>query len=268
MKKLATLAVIFAALFSACKEMDYKAAIEQEEKAFFDLYNTTVADSSMPEDKQDSVISVAYDRMKSVIYDIATKALSKHNDDSLAVDMVLNIAGYELTDNENIIRIIDALGPNAASNEQIVAIRSNIEVVQKTAEGKGFIDFSVKQPDGSTRSLSDYAGCGKYCIVDFWASWCGPCRREIPYLQKAWEKYAKKGLEMVSVAVWDKPEDSVAAAQECGIQWNQILDAGNVPTDLYGVTGIPFIMLIGPDGTILARDLRGDDIAATVGKYL
>ena len=73
---------------------------------------------------------------------------------------------------------------------------------------------------------------------------------------------------MLSVAVWDKPEATVEAAAEHGVTWNQIINAQKVPTDLYGIDGIPHILLIGPDGVILKRNLRGEDIEATVAQYV
>ena len=73
---------------------------------------------------------------------------------------------------------------------------------------------------------------------------------------------------MLSVAVWDNPENTKAAAVEHGVVWNQIINAQRIPTDLYGIQGIPQIMLFGPDGTILRRDLRGDAIEAAVKEAL
>ena len=73
---------------------------------------------------------------------------------------------------------------------------------------------------------------------------------------------------MLSVAVWDDPEDTKAAAKEHGVVWNQIINAQQIPTDLYGIEGIPHIMLVGPDGTILKRDLRGEAIEEAVSEAL
>ena len=108
----------------------------------------------------------------------------------------------------------------------------------------------------------------KPVLVDFWASWCGPCKAEIPNIKAVYEKYAGEDFDVLSVAVWDKPEDTARAAAELGISWNQIVNAQQIPTDLYGIEGIPHIMLIGPDGIILNRDLRGDLIEVNVSRYV
>ena len=121
-----------------------------------------------------------------------------------------------------------------------------------------FTDFTIEQPDGTKVSLSDYVGKGKYVLVDFWASWCGPCRGEIPNIKELYDKYHAKGLDVLGVAVWDKPEDTQAAIKELGIVWPQIINAQQIPTELYGIQGIPHIILFAPDGTIVARDLRDE----------
>lgn len=80
--------------------------------------------------------------------------------------------------------------------------------MEKTAPGQMFTDFSVKMSNGKTVKLSDYVGKGDYVVLDFFASWCGPCRREMPTLKGIYEKYNGKGLKVVGLAVWDEPADT------------------------------------------------------------
>ena len=138
-----------------------------------------------------------------------------------------------------------------------------------TAEGQKFTDFEVLAEDGSKQRLSDYVGKGKVTLVDFWASWCPPCRAEIPKLQALKSKYGDK-FDVVGIAVWDNPDDSRKAIEELAITWPVIIGTGKLtePTDLYGINAIPHIIIFGPDGTILSRGLLGDALANRLAEAL
>ena len=160
-------------------------------------------------------------------------------------------------------------GKSAQANVQPAAVEAAAPATG-IDEGDLFTDFSIPQPDGSIAKLSDYAGKGKYLLVDFWASWCGPCKREIPNIKAAYDKYHGDKFDVLSVAVWDEPADTKKAAAELGISWNQIINAQKIPTDLYGIDGIPHIILFGPDGTIVKRGeaLRGEGLDAILSELI
>jgi Peroxiredoxin len=147
-------------------------------------------------------------------------------------------------------------------------LESQISVQSTTAEGKPFVDFTIDQEDGSKVSLSDYVGKGKYVLVDFWASWCAPCRAEMPAIASLYNKYKNKNFEVLGVAVWDKVENTKTAINELGLTWPQILDAQTIPTKIYGIDGIPHLILFAPDGTIAARNLRGDQLKAKLAEVM
>ncbi len=132
-----------------------------------------------------------------------------------------------------------------------------------TSVGQKYLDFDI---DG--KKLSDYVGKdGKYLLVDFWASWCGPCIRQTAVIKDIYAKHKDK-LNVLGVAVWDKPEATKRAIEQHELSWDCIINAQNIPTDLYGISGIPCIILISPDGTILSRDKQSDELKADVDKYL
>lgn len=153
------------------------------------------------------------------------------------------------------------------NHPKIIEARKSWEAEIETGDGKKFKDFEAEY-EGKVTKLSDYVGKGKYVLVDFWASWCGPCRAEIPNLIKVYNQYKGDKFEVLGVATWDKPEDTKKAIEQMGIPYPQMLNAQKAGSDAYGITGIPQIILFGPDGTIVKRNLRGEAVEAAVKEAL
>ena len=209
----------------------------------------------------------AADSVMSLARTVSEGLLNDNKDNLLSVAALFNTM-HEYSDAQ-VDSLIQTLGPKVREMEDIRQLENTIKVRLVTGEGQPFKDFTIMQPNGKAVSLSDFAGKGKYILLDFWASWCGPCKREIPAIKAAYDKFHGPDFDIVSVAVWEQSVSaSVDTAKVYGINWNHILDAKDVPTGLYGVDGIPHLLLIGPDGTILKRGLRGEEIAAEIGKYV
>lgn len=162
-----------------------------------------------------------------------------------------------------VIRELIAKYPAFADFKRTQTALAAAEKREATMPGKKFTDFEVTY-NGTTKRLSDYVGKGKYTLVDFWASWCGPCIRETKVIKELYAKYKDQGLDVLGVAVWDKPEDTLRAIKTHQLPWENIINAQTIPTDLYGITGIPCIILFGPDGTIISRGKQDDELRADV----
>ncbi|MBP5504837.1 MAG: AhpC/TSA family protein [Bacteroidales bacterium] len=154
------------------------------------------------------------------------------------------------------------------NDEQVSDMRTTLDAQQATAAGCQYKDIQGTDAAGNPLALSAFVGKGKYVLIDFWASWCGPCRAEIPNLIEVDKAYAKKGVQVIGINVWDKRDAALRAVEQMGMKYPIIFTDDKTPTDDYGISGIPQILLIGPDGTILQRNLRGSGIADAIDKYV
>ncbi len=141
----------------------------------------------------------------------------------------------------------------------------SLKAAERREPGQKFTDFEMPDTTGTVRRLSDYVGQGKYTLVDFWGSWCGPCRAEMPNVRALYEKYHAMGFNVVGVSLDNRRESWLKAIHDMQLPWPQLSDlkAWNcAAANLYGISGIPCTLLIGPDGIIIAQNLRGEDLAA------
>ena len=256
---------------------------EEKVKAFEEAHN------ALMEEYKTMMDSLATDQEKAMEYyenfvekykEFNLKAAKKNADNDVARQVLLNL--YGMIEDAQIEEIIAKMPEEMLQDENVAFIKKGVDARKATAEGSMFVDFTVEHVYGYDRSMdpqplkqevkfSDYVGKGTYVLVDFWSPWCGPCRREVPNIKTVYEQYKDKGLEVLSLAVWEKKPQShtIETAAELGMDWLHINNCGKVPTDIYGVEGIPHLMLIGPDGTILKRGFHGlDGIKAAVAEYI
>ena len=182
----------------------------------------------------------------------------QHKDDAAAIPLLLMLDD-NMTEPEVLLSLINQSCAEVQSHPNVIKVKEKAEAALSQKEGEMFKDFAVEYK-GKTTRLSDYVGRGQYVLADFWASWCGPCRQQIPDLIGLYQQYKEKGLTVLGIAFRDKPEETEQAIRDLGIPYPQIINAQNIPATLYGIDALPHTILFAPDGTIIARNIYGEEL--------
>jgi peroxiredoxin len=193
----------------------------------------------------------------------AIKIFILSNPNSYLSLLALYSVGGPTPDPAELDSLFNGLSPELKNTEAAHVFVNSLNELKHTAVGVTAPDFTQNDENGQPVTLSSFRG--KYVLLDFWASWCGPCREENPNVVKAYDRFKNKNFTILSVSL-DKADGKnswLAAIKNDGLTWTQVSDLkfwSNGAALLYYVTSIPSNFLIDPNGKIIARDLRGQDL--------
>jgi len=215
-------------------------------------------------------------------------AIDKASNPALAMYI---LSYYQTTANQNsyfqlapinddeVYEVVTKVATKFPANKSVVVLKEQLEIQKKKYEeqlaleqqwiGKPAPEIKMQDPSGKTISLSSFKG--KYVLVDFWASWCRPCREENPNVVSAFQKFRDKNFTILGVSLDKNKEAWTKAIMKDGLTWTHISDLQewySPVVSIYGIQGIPFNVLVNPDGNIIAKNLRGPELHEKLAEVL
>lgn len=240
---------------------------EQLEKLYVQYTEYRKAKNTIEQKAVEAKIDSLEEKMNSDVYGnyVKTNAGSP-----LALYALQRFAGYDI-DAAKVEPLFNQLAPAVQSSESGLAFQTKIETAKKLGVGKNAIEFTQNDTLGNPISLSSFKG--KYVLLDFWASWCGPCRAENPNVVKAFSQYKDKGFTILSVSL-DQPgakDKWLKAIHDDNLTWTHVSDLqfwNNAVAKLYGIQAIPASFLLDPQGKIIGKNLRGEELVKKLKEVL
>ncbi len=228
----------------------YKSGQEQENQEYLNIAD------SLWENNRLARIDFLINKMKEDPANIATAYMINRNSYL-----------FELDDLGEVINSIDA---SIQVSEDVKDLNDRLAVLKRVDVGQPVVDFTMEDTAGNPVKLSDQIR-ENYLLVDFWASWCGPCRQENPNIVAIYQDYKDKGFQVFGVSL-DKDRDKwINAIHDDDLNWEHVSDLvgwQNKAAKLYGVRSIPHSVLVSPEGIIIAKNLRGEDLREKVSELL
>ena len=255
---------IFIEYNNLSKSRDIK--LDSLNKAFQLLMETNKMDSK----RMDSLSAIFETPYNSIINQSNILMVDKISKNTNMYSSIMAIQALDPDKYSDLYKSLDAgLSKKFPNDKNVIMFHEVVERMLSTNVGQFAPEISLPSPDGKEIALSSLKG--KLVLIDFWASWCGPCRKEMPNVIKIYSKFKNKGFEIYGVSLDQDKEKWMEAITKDGINWPQVSDLkywDNVAARIYNVQGIPYTVLIDKDGKIIAKNLRGQELEKKIAEVL
>ena len=255
---------IFIEYNNLSKSRDIK--LDSLNKAFQLLMETNKMDSK----RMDSLSAIFEGPYNSIINQSNILMVDKISKNTNMYSSIMAIQALDPDKYSDLYKSLDAgLSKKFPNDKNVIMFHEVVERMLSTNIGQFAPEISLPSPDGKEIALSSLKG--KLVLIDFWASWCGPCRKEMPNVIKIYSKFKNKGFEIYGVSLDQDKEKWMEAITKDGINWPQVSDLkywDNVAARIYNVQGIPYTVLIDKDGKIIAKNLRGQELEKKIAEVL
>ena len=242
-------------------EENIKAITDTEYRALAEKYNNDIPDSLM------SNLEARYDKAIEDYKAFLTKNIEANKDNVIAAFLLMKSGGMLSVEFED-----SFLKNYPYKNLSMLApIYAEIQGEKNKAVGAPLADFEMNDMDGKAHRLSDFVGKGQYTLVDFWASWCGPCRAEMPNVARIYERYKDKGFGIIGISLDEDADSWMTAVQAMDMKWLQLSDLNgwnNEISSSLGIRSIPFTIVVDSNARVLAVGLRGEELERKIEELL
>ncbi|OPZ95369.1 MAG: Thiol-disulfide oxidoreductase ResA [Bacteroidetes bacterium ADurb.Bin416] len=214
-------------------------------------------------------LAKAYQDFEAAFRKMALKSIKENIGNAAGVQMLKSSAA--MLEDADIEGLLGEANDTFLSDPFVKDLADQLVKSKRVSIGQPYVDMVLFTPEGDTVSLSEYVGKGHYVLLDFWASWCGPCLRELPNVVNAYKKYHSKGFDVIGISLDESSQDWKAAITKHGLEWPQLSDLSgwkSVAANLYAVSSIPHTVLLDPEGVIVMKNLRGEGLEAALAERL